>query len=162
MIKQVLHLAPMTSCLGAVVTDVDPDRDGSVELRDALDRWRVLIVAGARGGVRSLESLAAIWDAEVAVEHGSPIFDAGLGAGHWTIDSSSQATPPCVVIARCECAPAAGGDTVWCDLAAAYERLSPPLQAIAETLVATHISAESTADHPVVRVDAGGRLKSLY
>jgi taurine dioxygenase len=161
MTKHMLRMTPMTSCLGAVVTDIDLDRD-SAALRDALDRWRVVVVAGIGADMRSLERFADAWDSEAVVDHGSAIFDAAVGAGQWTIESSWQPTPPRVVIARCERAPGLGGDTMWSDLAAAYARLSPQLQAAAESLVAIHVSDEGAASHPVVRVGGDGRSRSLY
>ncbi len=46
--------------------------------------------------------------------------------------------PPAGSILRADVVPAIGGDTQWTNLVAAYEDLSAPVQAFADTLRAEH------------------------
>jgi taurine dioxygenase len=60
-----------------------------------------------------------------------------FGAG-WHSDWSFQAAPPAATLLRSEVVPPVGGDTLFCDCAAAYEALSPTMQAMLAPLQAVH------------------------
>lgn len=60
-----------------------------------------------------------------------------FGAG-WHSDWSFQAAPPAATLLRSEVVPPVGGDTLFCDCAAAYEALSPTMQAMLAPLRAVH------------------------
>ncbi|HZV56205.1 MAG TPA: TauD/TfdA family dioxygenase [Sphingobium sp.] len=103
----------------------------------------------------------------------------GRRGERWHTDVTGVVNPPFASILRAgRQVPAYGGDTLFTNLAAAYEHLSPPLQRLADTLWARHqfggyngdfdnqtvyarrVQAEPrVADHPVVRVlpDSGER-----
>ena len=56
----------------------------------------------------------------------------------WHTDDSYLERPPAYAILRCEVAPEAGGDTAWCNMVMAFERLSPELQAFLAGLEGIH------------------------
>lgn len=56
----------------------------------------------------------------------------------WHTDDSYLERPPAYAILRCEVAPEAGGDTGWCNMVMAFERLSPALQGFLEGLEGIH------------------------
>lgn len=56
----------------------------------------------------------------------------------WHSDMTFSATPPSVTVLRAEVVPAVGGDTLWSSAAAAFDALSPQLQALLLPLTATH------------------------
>jgi taurine dioxygenase len=60
-----------------------------------------------------------------------------FGAG-WHSDWSFQRTPPAATLLRSEVTPPVGGDTLFCDCTAAYEALSPTMQAMLAPLRAVH------------------------
>ena len=59
----------------------------------------------------------------------------------WHTDVTFSATPPLASILAAKEMPAAGGDTLWADLVAAYATLSPGLQRLVDPLVAVHDAA---------------------
>lgn len=110
-----------------------------------------------------------------------------FGAG-WHSDWSFQAEPPAATLLRSEVVPPVGGDTLFCDCAAAYEVLSPTMQRMLAPLRAVHsagraygtqgvfaretekrtlqiiVSAEAdeTLSHPLVRTHPITGRKALF
>jgi len=96
----------------------------------------------------------------------------------WHTDVTAAVNPPAVSILRAEVVPEIGGDTQWTNLQAAYEGLSPVVQAFVDGLRAEHRYGggyESggklrkriednllVAIHPVVRVHPVTGRKGLY
>ena len=94
----------------------------------------------------------------------------------WHSDVSSESEPPGLSMLRMEVVPNAGGDTLFANMYAAYESLSPALQAFVQTLTAKHdpighylyVSGAKKLDelpsaiHPVVRVHPDTGRKALY
>jgi alpha-ketoglutarate-dependent taurine dioxygenase len=56
----------------------------------------------------------------------------------WHTDVTAAINPPAASILRAVKVPSIGGDTSWTNLVAAYEELSAPLRALADTLRAEH------------------------
>ena len=56
----------------------------------------------------------------------------------WHTDVTAAVNPPAGSILRADVVPAIGGDTQWTNLVAAYEDLSEPVKAFADTLRAEH------------------------
>ncbi len=56
----------------------------------------------------------------------------------WHTDVTFSLTPPAASILVADELPAVGGDTLWCDLRSAYERLAPPLQTAVSEMRAVH------------------------
>jgi alpha-ketoglutarate-dependent taurine dioxygenase len=63
--------------------------------------------------------------------------DGGRFTGGWHIDASGLVVAPIASVLRAVTIPPVGGDTVWANLAAAYEGLSDDLKATVEDLYAT-------------------------
>ena len=99
----------------------------------------------------------------------------------WHTDVTAAVNPPAVSILRADVVPEIGGDTQWTNLQAAYEGLSPAVQAFADGLRAEHryggpdsgLSRNSAysrrvednllvAIHPVVRVHPVTGAKGLF
>ncbi len=99
----------------------------------------------------------------------------------WHTDVTAAVNPPAVSILRADVVPDIGGDTQWTSLQAAYEGLSPAVQAFADGLRAEHryagpdsgLSRDTSyakriedsllvAIHPVVRVHPVTGAKGLF
>jgi taurine dioxygenase len=98
----------------------------------------------------------------------------------WHTDVTAAINPPAASILRAVDVPSIGGDTTWTNLVAAYEGLSAPLRALADTLKAEHrfnarlnIPSESklaqriaanpiVSIHPVVRVHPETGERALF
>lgn len=75
-----------------------------------------------------------------------PIDGAVDRASWWHSDVTFLATPPLGSILHMRQAPDVGGDTVWVNLQAAYERLAAPVRALCDQLVAWHHDPWFAAD----------------
>jgi taurine dioxygenase len=98
----------------------------------------------------------------------------------WHTDVTAAINPPTASVLRAVNVPSFGGDTTWTNLVAAYEGLSAPLRALADTLKAEHrfnarlevpskskfaqrIAANPLVSiHPVVRVHPETGERALY
>jgi alpha-ketoglutarate-dependent taurine dioxygenase len=98
----------------------------------------------------------------------------------WHTDMTSAVNPPYASLLRAETVPPNAGDTLWTNLAAAYEALSPTFRAWLETLRAVHHKAPlegvtptpeyleqnaknpMVAEHPVVRIHPDTGEKVLF
>jgi taurine dioxygenase len=65
-----------------------------------------------------------------------------FGAG-WHSDWSFQAEPPAATLLHSEVVPPVGGDTLFCDCAAAYAALSPTMQRMIAPLRAVHSASRA-------------------
>ena len=97
---------------------------------------------------------------ELAASHGGV-------ADEWHSDLSFSANPSVMSILNMIECPAVGGDTLWASTYAAFESLSPPLQALCEGLTALHDATphgqpEVCAIHPVVRIHPVTKRRSLF
>ena len=64
----------------------------------------------------------------------NPVFS----TDHWHSDETFRLTPPMGSILRCLVRPETGGETLWCDMVAAYEGLSDKMQKFVSGLEAIH------------------------
>lgn len=94
----------------------------------------------------------------------------------WHSDVSSESEPPGLSMLRMEVVPSAGGDTLFANMYAAYESLSPAMQSFVESLTAKHeprghylyisgakkLEELPSAVHPVVRIHPDTGRKALY
>ena len=93
----------------------------------------------------------------------------------WHSDVSADEEPPMASILHIHHVPPQGGDTCWSSMYAAYDALSPTMQALLEPLTALHASdytgqyGEHTpqresprAVHPVVRTHPVTKKKALF
>lgn len=88
-------------------------------------------------------------------------------ADDWHTDLTFQRIPPLMSILNMKTSPPFGGDTMWANLIAAYEALSPPLREMCDGLTALHDAAcqgrpEASAIHPVVRLHPATGAKALF
>jgi taurine dioxygenase len=88
-------------------------------------------------------------------------------ADEWHTDLTCQDIPAVMSILLMVTCPASGGDTMWSNLAAAYDELSEPMQSLCDGLTALHDAhahghPERTAIHPVVRLHPETGRKTLY
>jgi taurine dioxygenase len=88
-------------------------------------------------------------------------------ADEWHTDLTFLAQPSVMSILNMKQCPQIGGDTLWSNLFAAYEGLSPPMRDLCDGLSALHDAhphdrSDRTWIHPLVRVDPDSGLKALY
>ena len=97
---------------------------------------------------------------ELAATHGGV-------ADEWHTDLTYLASPALYSILHMKRSPEVGGDTMWSNLAMAFDELSPPLQSLCEGLSALHDGAANGVPgecmiHPVVRVHPVTGRRVLY
>ena len=97
---------------------------------------------------------------ELAASHG------GI-ADEWHTDLTFQAQPSRMSILNMVRLPDVGGDTMWTNLAIAYDELSAPLRELCDGLTALHDASphgrpDETAIHPVVRIHPETGRRALY
>ncbi|MEM9964151.1 MAG: TauD/TfdA family dioxygenase [Asticcacaulis sp.] len=94
----------------------------------------------------------------------------------WHADGTHAEAPGTIKTLQPTELPEIGGDTIWASVEAAYDRLSPPLQRLAESLTAIHATTPLRAqdwpngfggefiwsEHPVVVVHPETGRKSLF
>lgn len=107
-----------------------------------------------------------------------------LSTDVWHADTTFRQRPTKYTILRCQIMPATGGDTLWCDMAAAWRGLSEPFRRFIAPLRAVHdfrnfrvLFSRSDADrarlhamedrfpnplHPVVRTHPVSGDKAIY
>jgi len=88
-------------------------------------------------------------------------------ADEWHTDLTFRAEPSTMSILNMVKCPPVGGDTMWTNLCAAFDALSPPLQEMCEGLTALHDAhshgkPDMMAIHPVVRTHPETGAKALY
>jgi alpha-ketoglutarate-dependent taurine dioxygenase len=190
-----VEVVPLTTVLGAEVSGVAlaPTLDaGTVAaLRQALLRHKVLFFRGQTLDPASLTGLARLFGepteahpVEPSVEGHPEVLaldaDEGARADVWHSDLTFQPCPPMGAMLHALVVPAVGGDTIWSDMAATYEAMSPTLRGFLDGLTASHspdraggyfsqrdpagdkaarTAATEPTHHPVVRVhpETGGR-----
>ncbi|MDI3418145.1 TauD/TfdA dioxygenase family protein [Streptomyces luteolus] len=149
-----LEISPLTPHFGAVLSGVDLTRaigdELAEELRQALLEWKVIFFRGQTGFDADHQlALSRVWgDVEA-----NPFFPKTGTAGIsrlakdaravgnkniWHSDHSFMANPSLGAVLRAVEVPAAGGDTMWADMGAAYDNLPADLQERIESLVAVH------------------------
>lgn len=193
-----ISLTELTPGFGAVVHDVTlgPDLDdGTVaDLRRALLDHKVIFLRDQSLDPAALTAVASRFGeptpahpVEPSVEGHPEVLsldsDEGARADVWHSDLTFQERPPLGAMLHAEVVPDVGGDTVWVDMEAAYDALSPTMQSILSTLTATHspakaggyfaarevgdgskasATAAATAHHPVVRVHPETGRRALF
>ncbi|GLW55688.1 TauD/TfdA dioxygenase family protein [Kitasatospora phosalacinea] len=151
---ELLEVRPLTPHFGAVLGGVDLTRPiGEAlaeELRRALAEWKVVFFRGQHGFTAEHQlALSAVW----GPPEPNPFFPrtgtAGVSrlakdakaAGNkniWHSDHSFMVNPALGSVLRAVEVPAAGGDTMWADMAAAYDNLPADLKERIDGLTAVH------------------------
>lgn len=148
---------PVTGSFGAFIRGIqvaDAIEDDALfaELRDAWLKYQVLffrdqaltpdqhLALGARFGdvqklgyVGSLEGHEGVWVQEYPAMYSGPVSDI-----NWHSDSSFRSKPTRGSLLYALDVPDGGGDTVWADMCAAYEDLSPAWRAFVDGLTCVH------------------------
>lgn len=193
-----LSVTEVTPGFGAVVDDVklraDLDDDTVAALRRALLDHKVIFLRDQSLDPAGMTALATRFGeptpahpVEPSVEGHPEVLsldsDEGARADVWHSDLTFQESPPLGAMLHAEVVPDVGGDTIWVDMAAAYDALSPTMRTILEGLTATHSptkaggyfaarevgdgtkatsTASQTAHHPVVRVHPETGQRALF
>ena len=92
---------------------------------------------------------------------------AGAIADEWHSDLTCQAEPSVLAVLQMRSCPPFGGDTLWANMAKAYDALSTPMKEFCEGLSALHDASphgdpHKQAVHPVVRRHPVTGRKSLF
>ncbi|MCB0962570.1 MAG: TauD/TfdA family dioxygenase [Acidimicrobiales bacterium] len=193
-------LAPVAPLIGAVVEGVDLAEPVDAELFEQLNRalleWKVLFfrdqdITGAQqaafaanwGPLETHPFYGTITDTEVdAPEVVRLEKDDRVGGfeNAWHSDVSWRIEPSLGSVLRAVELPDLGGDTLWADMGAAYDRLTPAMKERIDGLVAVHdwwdnfglaMTAEErerlrpdfpATEHPVVRTHPETGRRTLY
>jgi alpha-ketoglutarate-dependent taurine dioxygenase len=190
-----LHLSPVTPIIGAEVFGVDLreplDAAAVDQLERALQRWKVLFfrdqeltaeqfvrfgrcfgqLTPGHAFVDSLPEHPEIFtrsadDYRERQRKGPALADPVVrDCKGWHIDNTFLTSPNKFTILHGTKIPSIGGDTLWTDLAAAYEGLSPPMRKLLDSLEAVHsasggdyigskagIQLRYMSLHPLIRV----------
>lgn len=87
----------------------------------------------------------------------------GDRANSWHTDVTFDVNPPAFSVLRGVVIPAAGGDTVWANAAAAYNDLPPELKTLAESLRAIHSNDyDYAAARPKASVEATEKHRKVF
>ena len=95
------------------------------------------------------------------------VASAGGIADEWHTDLTFMASPSVMSVLNMITCPALGGDTMWTNLALAYEALSTPMKELCDGLTALHDAhphnrSDAMAVHPVVRTHPVTGERVLY
>jgi taurine dioxygenase len=186
---------PVGTCIGLEVQDVDLSEPVSAALRADLHRalldWKVIFFRDQSITAEQHRDFARLWG-ELEVH---PFLPAGelpevvrfakdeatSGVENiWHSDVTWRQMPSMGSILRAIEVPALGGDTLWADMAAAYEGLPADVRDLADGLAAVHDFAGSfgqamdaaelaemraqhpPAEHPVVRTHPETGQRAIY
>ncbi|MCR9095650.1 MAG: TauD/TfdA family dioxygenase [bacterium] len=149
-----LSIERLTKAIGAEVTGVDLAKDLDeatvAEIRSALLDHHVLVFREQdltpESHIAFARHFGEIKHPPVRTAHGGPpeinVLDQtsprGEGADNWHADNTYTRTPPMGSLLRVLELPSVGGDTAFASMTAAYEALSPPIQALCRELTAVH------------------------
>jgi taurine dioxygenase len=154
-------LAPLGPTIGAEITGVDLARPLDADLRADVHRafleWKVLVFRGQELSPQALQDFAAQWgevyDATL-IPADRVVPAAGYCTGnqnYWHADDTYMATPGIGSVLRIAEVPSIGGDTLFADMAAAYDNLDDGLKAAIADLRAVHDCAPYAALTPHYR-----------
>jgi alpha-ketoglutarate-dependent sulfate ester dioxygenase len=193
-----VDVTPLTTVLGAEIPglalgpDLDDDTVGAI--RQALLRHKVLFFRRQSLDPGSLTGLARLFGepteahpVEPSVEGHPEVLaldsDEGARADVWHSDLTFQPSPPMGALLHAMVVPPVGGDTIWSDMAATYEAMSPTLRGFLDGLTASHTPAKAggyfsqrdpegdkaqrtaaaePTHHPVVRVHPETGRRSVF
>lgn len=195
-----MKCARAAGALGAFVQDLDLSDAGANtalhdEIQAALHEWQVLFFPRQSITAQALEAFARgfgeledhpaypkVSDTAVQVLESTPSKPSKIEL--WHSDMTFSETPPLLTIVHGKIIPPYGGDTLWSSVAAAFDALSPAMQAFLSELTAEHDFAhgfrESLAEpggrerlqpaldanppviHPLVRTHPGSGRRAIY
>jgi len=192
-----IEIRPLSPVIGAEVFGIDLTRPLGKEqysaVHDALIRHKVIFFRDQPIDLERHKALGRMFG-ELAIHPASPgpdghpevlIIHADASSKHingenWHSDVSCDAEPPMGSILHIHTLPETGGDTLFANMEAAYEALSPPMQAFLDGLTAVHkgerlyrgryahqgvedaTKVYPSAEHPVVRRHPETGRKCLF
>ncbi|BAY60463.1 taurine catabolism dioxygenase TauD/TfdA [Calothrix brevissima NIES-22] len=156
-----IEVKQVAGFIGAEIGGVDLSRSLSdeqvQEIRKALLKWKVLFFRNQNiDHAAQVEFTSRFGEVTFAHPLGEPepvpgfpqlkpvdrkLYERQYGfrtGGPWHTDVTAAINPPAASVLRAVTVPSFGGDTQWSNLVAAYEGLSAPLRALADTLKAEH------------------------
>jgi taurine dioxygenase len=174
-----LTVRPVGGCLGAEVTGIDlrvPLSDARVShLRELLDRHLVLVFPGQaldddqhlavalRFGLPYVHPLGrTAGQVTAGVEHIVDSVEHPPYQDRWHTDVSWDPDPPVYGTLRAIEIPSHGGDTVWANMYAAYDALSPVMQRAIAPLSAVHDMGRATAFITKAGADLVARTRDAF
>jgi taurine dioxygenase len=200
-----IDVRPVTPVIGAEIRGIDLrqplDEADAAQLKRALHQWKVLFLrdqditdeqflAFGRtfGSLTPAHPIAGglpdhpeIWEREAAeyrrylTEPSTPSARVPYDSNGWHIDITFVANPNRYSILRGIEVPEYGGDTLWGNLVAAYEGLSPRIRTLIDSLQAVHqataydftgakpnATARYVSLHPLVRVHPDTGEKAIF
>lgn len=157
-----MHITPLSPCIGALIEGIDlGEALGEAQqqaITEALLRHRVIFFRDQRLTPLQHRDFAARFGAL----HIHPIYPRHPEAAEiivldtdlvdladnaiWHTDVTFSKTPPMGGVLVARLLPPTGGDTLWASSTAAYQALSPALQAFLAPLTATHDIVQSFPD----------------
>ncbi|HEY7946396.1 MAG TPA: TauD/TfdA family dioxygenase, partial [Acidimicrobiales bacterium] len=193
-----LEVTPLTTVLGAELSGIalspDLDADSVTAIRQALLRHKVLFLRHQSLDPSALTGVARLFGEPTEAHPVEPSVDGhpevlaldsdeGARADVWHSDLTFQDRPPMGALLHAMVVPAVGGDTIWSDMSATYDALSPTLRRFLDGLTATHsptkaggyfsqrdpegdkasrTAAGEPTHHPVVRVHPETGRRSVF
>ncbi|MFJ9173632.1 TauD/TfdA dioxygenase family protein [Streptomyces sp. NPDC102360] len=151
---ELFELVPQGATIGAEISGLDLSRPLSPELREELNRalleWKVLFFRGQNLSSEHQREFARNWgelETNPLLERGDSVdvvrFDKGAGGvpsyeNVWHTDVTFRERPALGAVLQLREVPPFGGDTMWADMAAAYDNLSDEVKARIEGAEAEH------------------------
>ncbi|MER5440479.1 TauD/TfdA family dioxygenase [Streptomyces sp. NPDC002790] len=151
---ELFELVPQGATIGAEISGLDLSRPLSPELREELNRalleWKVLFFRGQNLSSEDQREFARNWgelETNPLLERGDSEdvvrFDKGAGGvpsyeNVWHTDVTFRERPALGAVLQLREVPPFGGDTMWADMAAAYDNLSDEVKARIEGAEAEH------------------------
>lgn len=137
---------PMAGHIGVELHGVDVlalDDAGIARIRELWLRHHVVAIRGQTH--LSADDLSA-FALRFGPYYRHPFYDAEMGlhplnipaGGYWHSDVTYAEQPPAGTLLHALALPPAGGDTMWANMALAFDELSPPMQRFLTGLSATH------------------------
>ncbi|MFF3492129.1 TauD/TfdA dioxygenase family protein [Streptomyces sp. NPDC002795] len=151
---ELFDLVPQGATIGAEISGLDLSKPLSPELREELNRalleWKVLFFRGQHLTSERQREFARNWgelETNPLLERGDSEdvvrFDKGAGGvpsyeNVWHTDVTFRERPALGAVLQLREVPPFGGDTMWADMAAAYDNLSDEVKARIEGAEAEH------------------------
>jgi taurine dioxygenase len=167
-----IQVRPLTPTIGAVIGGIDlsqrPDDAAIAAIRTALLQHKVIFFEDQHLTPAQHRDIAARFGSlhthplYPGVAEAPELFVLDNHAGNptdndsWHTDVTFIETPPLGALLYAKLLPEIGGDTIWSNMQAAYEALSPPLREFLIGLDAVHDFARGFPARGIVAKGAGG------
>ncbi|MFP5021927.1 TauD/TfdA dioxygenase family protein [Pseudonocardia phyllosphaerae] len=190
---ELFTVTPLGRTLGAEITGIDlgtpPSAELHAELRRALLEWKVLFFPGQDLTSAQQRDFGLLWgelETNPMLDRGDAADVVRFGAGAktyeniWHADTTFRPEPAMGAVLRMVQTPPFGGDTMWADMACAYDNLDASVRARIDDAVAVHDMVPGFARfldgekldrlqdrfppvvHPVVRTHPETGRRTLY